>query len=327
MNANVSGLPHLAQDLEDALDADAGPRLSRQEVPRDLLVRTNILPLVRMTLEEWSLILMLWVAMAVAPRWVYLVLLLPLAGRFHALGVLLHDATHMPLRRKTLGVRFVETLCGYPVATTLNAMRYHHLRHHRDSGMDTDPYDKAGAQGPLWWALNILRGLVLVPFWTARALVGVFAYLIPAWRNVYAHVFLQDRTHCDLRREREVIDCTRADYGQLVFQLAIVALAVAYPGAVLWGYLVPVSVAGLLAARRVLIEHTYERAVDRRIETTMAVTNDNHLGWLGALALAPRNIGCHIVHHLHPQVTLTELPRLREWYLRAHPGLYPPPRR
>ena len=319
--------PHLAQDLEDALDAGASPHLSRRDVPRELLARATVPPLVRMAVEEWSFILLLWALMAVAPGWAYWVLLLPLAGRFHALGVILHDATHMPLRRKTPGIRIVEALCGYPIATTLNAMRYHHLRHHRDSGMETDPYYKAGAQGPLWWTLNVLRGLILVPFWTVRALAGACAYLIPAWRNVYARVFLQDRTQADLRHHREVIDCARAEYGQLAFQAALAALAVAYPGAVLWGYAVPVSVAGLLAARRVLIEHTYERVSDRRIETTLVVTNDNYLGWLGTLALAPRNIGYHIVHHIHPQVALTALPRLRAWYLREHPELYPPARR
>jgi fatty acid desaturase len=92
---------------------------------------------------------------------------------------------------------------------------------------------------------------------------------------------------------------------------------------VLWGYVVPVSIAGLLAARRVLIEHTYERTSDRRVETIIATTNDNHLGLLGALGLAPRNIGYHIVHHIHPQVRLEALPKLREWYVRAHPTSYP----
>lgn len=325
--ATAESLPHLAQDLEDALDAAAGPQLSRRDVPRELLPRATVRSLLRMTAEEWSLILLLWTAMALAPRWAYPLLLLPLAGRFHALGVLLHDATHMPLRRKTAGIRCVEALCGYPIATTLNAMRYHHLRHHRDSGMETDPYYKDGEHGALWWTFNTLRGLILVPFWTVRAAVGAVAYFIPAWRNVYARVFLQDRTRPDLRHHREVIDCARADYGQLAFQAVVAAVAFAYPGAVLWGYAVPVSVAGLFAARRVLIEHTYERVADRRIETTMAVTNDNYLGWLGALALAPRNIGYHVVHHIHPQVELKALPRLREWYRRAHPELYPPPRR
>jgi len=226
MNAD---LPHLAQDLEDALDAGSGPHLSRRDVPRELLVRATVPALVRMTLEEWGLLLLLWTAMAIGPAWLYWLLLLPLAGRFHALGVILHDATHMPLRRKTPGIRFVEALCGYPIATTLNAMRYHHLRHHRDSGMETDPYYKTGEQGFLWWTLNTLRGLVLVPFWTVRAFVGAGAYFLPSWRNVYAHVFLQDRTRGDLRRQREVIDCARADYGQVAFQLAVLALAARIP--------------------------------------------------------------------------------------------------
>ena len=119
-----------------------------------------------MALEEWAMIAAAWVVMAAAPWWLYPVVALVVAGRLHALGVVLHDATHMPLRRKTAAVRVVEVLCGYPIASTLNAMRYHHLRHHRDSGMHTDPYYKAGRQNALWQTLNILRGLALPPFWS-----------------------------------------------------------------------------------------------------------------------------------------------------------------
>jgi hypothetical protein len=85
--------------------------------------------------------------------------------------------------------------------------------------------------------------------------------------------------------------------------------------------------AGLLAARRLLIEHDYQRVTDRGIETIIGTTNDNHLGLLGAAVLAPRNIGYHIVHHIHPQVRLGALPRLRDWYARTHPEVYPPARR
>jgi hypothetical protein len=38
-------LPHLAQDLEDALDAATSPHLSRRDVPRELLVRAAVGPL------------------------------------------------------------------------------------------------------------------------------------------------------------------------------------------------------------------------------------------------------------------------------------------
>jgi fatty acid desaturase len=318
---------HLARDLERALDAAAVPHLSRRAVPRELLEPAHESQLLRMALEEWGMIVAAWVVMAAAPWWLYPLGALVVAGRLHALGVVLHDATHMPLRRKTAGVRAVEVLCGYPIASTLNAMRYHHLRHHRDSGMHTDPYFKAGPQNAAWRARNILRGLALPPFWSVRAIVGAMAAVAPALRNSYARVFLQDRTADDLCESPEVIECARAEWGQLVFQALVVALAVQFPSAVLWGYLVPVSIAGLLAARRVLIEHTYERVADRQIETIISTTNDNHLGLLGALGLAPRNIGYHIVHHIHPQVRLGALPRLRAWYARQHPEVYPPPRR
>jgi fatty acid desaturase len=318
---------HLAHDLEQALDAASVRHISRSDVPRELLEPAREAELLRMALEEWGLIAAAWVVMAAAPWWCYPAAAVAVAGRLHALGVVLHDATHMPLRKKTAGIRAVEALCGYPIASTLNAMRYHHLRHHRDSGMHTDPYFKEGDHGAGWRTLNILRGLALPPFWTIRAIVGAMAAAVPQLRNVYAHVFLQDRTTDDLRQSREVIECARAEWGQVVFQALVAALAVAVPSAVLWGYIVPVSLAGLLAARRVLIEHTYERVADRQIETIIGTTNDNHLGLIGTLGLAPRNIGYHIVHHIHPQVRLGALPRLRDWYAKQHPGIYPPARR
>jgi fatty acid desaturase len=315
-------MTHLAHDLERALDAAPATRLSRRDVPADLLQPATAAGLLRLTAEEWALIVSLWAVAALAPVWTYPAAALLLAGRFHALGVILHDATHMPLRRKTMAIRAVEALCGYPIATTLNAMRYHHLRHHRDSGMHTDPYFKEGRQSALWWTLNTLRGVALPPFWTIRAVVGAAASIMPSLRNVYAHVFLQDRSTDDLRESPELIECARAEWGQLAFQAGVVALAIAFPGPVWWGYVVPVSIAGLLAARRVLIEHTHERVADRRIETIIATTNDNHLGLAGTLGLAPRNIGYHVVHHIHPQARLEALPKLRAWYATTHPDVY-----
>jgi fatty acid desaturase len=303
--------------------------LTRSAVPRDLLRPGTLRGLLGMALEEWAVIAVSWLALALAPRtvqpWIYPALCLVLAGRFHALGVLLHDAAHLPLRRKSLAALAVEAFCGYPVASTIEAMRYHHLRHHRDSGTETDPYFKTGPQTALWWTLNVARGALLVPFWTVRAVVGALSLVVPSLRNVYGHVFLQDRTPSDLSRSTEVATCARADIGQLACQAAVVIALLLWPRPVTLGYVLPVTIAGLLSARRLLLEHTYERASDRRIETIIATTRDNHVDWLGRLLLAPRNVGCHIVHHIHPQVGLRQLPRLREWYREHHAELFPAP--
>jgi len=79
--------------------------------------------------------------------------------------------------------------------------------------MATDPYYKAGRQHRVWWVLNVARGLLLVPFWSLRAIVGVVAYRLRPLREVYARVFLQDRSGAPRRDAPDVIGCARAETG------------------------------------------------------------------------------------------------------------------
>lgn len=320
--------PQIVNDLVESLDAAlaAAPItvVRRSEVPAHLLGRPTVARLLRFALEEWLMLGALWSLMYLGPQWSYPVLALLVAGRLHALGVILHDVAHMPLRSKGLAVRALEVLAGYPIATTIDAMRYHHLRHHRDNGMATDPYFKAGAEERLGLRFLLwIRGIVLLPFWTIRTLVGLLATIFPAIRPGYGQIFLQDRSGENLRDSKEVLRCAQEDIGQLVFQLGVIALLIQFPVAVFYGYVIPVIITGLLSSNRVLAEHIYHPATDRRTETQFIITRDHNLGLIGRLFLAPRNIGFHIVHHLHPQVALEHLPALRTWYIQRYPDLYP----
>lgn len=319
-------MEHLAQDLERALDAEPPAPLSRARVPRELLRGPDLDDLLGLALRDWAVIGACWLAMAALPVWAWPLPMLGVASRLHAFGVILHDVAHQPLRGKPWRVRALEALCGWPLATTLNAMRYHHLRHHRDNGMPSDPYFKAGVEeSRALYALQTLRGLLLLPFWTVRTGVGLVAWRWPAARNAYGRIFLQDRSGEDLTDSAEVIACGRAEAGQLAFQLGVLALLSWAPVPVIAGYLLPGTLAGVLAARRLLVEHRYERAPDRRVETILATTRDHGLSPWVAWLLAPHHIGYHVVHHVHPQVGLRHLPALRDWYLANTPG-YPEPR-
>ena len=319
---------HLVGDLDRALEvADASaPALARSAVPRELLGKATIPRLIRYALSDWAVIALCWLAITRTPYWLYPFWAIVIAGRFHAFGVILHDATHMPLRGKTIGVRLVEVLAGFPIATTLNAMRYHHLRHHRDSGMASDPYFKPTVRGrPIIFVLVWLRHLLLVPFWTIRGPYGLLAVVFPKMRTGYARAFLQDRSGNDLTNDPEVIACAKAELGQVAAHAGLFTFTWFFPLTALYFYFIPVALSGLFAGYRVLREHNYLPASDRTMRTILATTTDHNLGHVGRLFFAPRNIGYHIVHHLHPQVALENLPRLRAYYIARHGDVYPAP--
>jgi fatty acid desaturase len=298
----------------------------RARVPRELLVRPGVPELLRQALAEWAVIAACQVGMVLVPLATPLLVVL-IAGRMHAFGVILHDAVHLPMRHKSPGLRLLECLAGYSIASTWNAMRYHHLRHHHHEGTQQDAYHRP-PPGP-WWraALLWLPLIFIVPGWTVRGLVGLLAWAVPSLRNFYGRAFLMDRSGEDLTHSEEVLACARAELGQVLFQLAVLALAWRWPTAVGLGYVLPLMMASALCGYRLLAEHTPLRGQGRTLQAILTSTADHGQGWLGRLLLAPRNVGCHIVHHLHPQVAASHLPRLRAWYLQHYPEHYPRPRR
>jgi fatty acid desaturase len=284
-------------------------------IPRELLQPAEPRRLAFRAIEDWAIYAAICGLALVASPWLYPLWLLLLAGRLHALGVVLHDVVHMPRRAKTPSVRLIELLAGYPIGSTVEAMRYHHLRHHRDLGLSADPYLKrwVGRSRLRFWIMS-LRYFLLAPLWIVRGVLGVFATYIPALRNIYGRLFLQDHSGEDLTTSSEVLECAREDRWQTVFYLGIVGLTLLFPRAMLRCYLAPLVVAGYLAGYRLLMEHVQEANADRSAEATIRSTRNHHLGWGGALLFAPHNVGYHLVHHLHPQAALENLPGLQRWY-------------
>lgn len=291
---------------------------ARPEVPASPLVRAEMPRLLRYAAGDWLVIVGTWFTLWHGPAWLYPLGLLVIAGRLHALGVVLHDACHMGHRAHTGWLWLLQLAAGYPIASTMQAMRYHHLRHHRSSGMAEDPYFKAGVSTDATLRmLYRLRGLLLVPVWIARGYVGTAALVVPALRAPYARFFLQDRSGADVAASAEVRACMREEPKQALFFTAVFVAAWYFPMAVGLGYLVPLVLAGVFNVNRVIIEHIHVRCVDRRPATVIATTVTHDWGRLGRAFLFPRNIGFHVVHHLYPQAALQCLPALHRWHL-AH---------
>ena len=212
-------------------------------------------------------------------------------------------------------MRIIEFLTGYPSGTSANAMKYHHSRHHQNTCMDVDPYFKKSVSSKTWVkTFYALRTCILIPFWHLRPLLGILAYYVPRLRTAYARVFLQDKSeNTDFENSKEVISCCFEDHFQLVYTLSLAY--VLYSTHLIAFYLISVALTGLAAGRRLIKEHQHELVHSRDVQTVLQTTNDHGLRGLGRFFLAPRNIGYHKVHHLHPQVAWYNLPKLRKWYM------------
>jgi fatty acid desaturase len=313
----------LTEDLAAALERErSSPRLSRSTVPAALLVPPSVPRLLRLTLEEWAWICGALAGMWLGPGWLYPLWALLIAGRLHALAVVLHDLCHLPLRRRTWRHLAIEALAGFPVGITLDAMRAHHLRHHRDNALPEDPYYWPLGGHPRRWVAMWVAMLLLPAFWTSRAVVGALALLFPALRTGYGRVYLGNFRGESLREDRETRTCALAELRQLAAQGLVAAATLAWPEVMLYSYFVPLLVTATVNGQRFLTEHTYLPARDRRPESIVATTRNAGTSWLHRWLLAPRNIGFHVVHHLHPQVSLEHLPRLQGWYAHAWPELF-----
>ena len=288
---------------------------TRPEAPVALLVRAEVPRLLRYAAGDWLTIVATWLVLWAGPAWLYPLGALIIAGRLHALGVVLHDACHMSRRTDTTWLWLLQLVAGYPLGTTMEAMRYHHLRHHRSSGMAEDPYFKEGASTDATLRLLLrLRGLLLVPVWIVRGYFGSAALVFPVWRPAYARFFLQDRSGADVAASAEVIACLREEPKQAAYFTVVFVALWHFPTAVGLYYLVPLVVAGALNVNRVIVEHLHVRCTDRRPATVVATTVTHDRGPLGKLFLFPHNIGFHVVHHLYPYAALQSLPALHLWH-------------
>lgn len=266
--------------------------------------------LLRWAALDWLVILSTWLAMAH-----FDVMIVNIAGiaivaiRLQALGAILHDACHSRIRSR--GWLLVEAVAGWPIGSTIAAMRYHHLRHHRHSGTALDPYrNKWIARGPIWRCILVLRGALLPCWWTLRAVVALMTWFWPRLKGFYARAFLQDRADDDFAASTEVRNCLIADLWQLGAQLTLFTGAFLLQLPVIEFYLIPWILAGIINARRVIYEHSFEPASDSRRATVYAATNDHECGIVFSWLLYPHNLGFHRAHHLYPTAAFVHLPRL-----------------
>ena len=254
------------------------------------------------TAEEWAAIAVAIVLCAY--YWhpvLYVIAVVVIGARQHALLVLGHDASHYRyLRTRRQNDLFGNLFLMWPTFASVEGFRKFHGTHHQFTNLPKDGnrqlWHTHNAQGefePEWVFPKTRAGLALMVLrraafltgisWVIRGLIGPSFIPQPHWMRA----------------------------ARLAFHVSVVG-ALTYFGAwagFVWYWLVPFCTWHIAAQYiRLICEHSAVEAD----EDEYSVTRTTLPTWLEAIFILPRNIGFHIEHHWYPSVPFYRLPELHQ---------------
>lgn len=230
---------------------------------------------------------------------VYIAAVLVIAGRMHALAVLVHEAAHFRfLRNRQISEWIMDVFAAWPVGANVEGYRQNHLAHHQHTNTDDDPD----------WVIKLGMAAFTFPQKMrelALRLLG-YAVAVSSIRDI-AHLLPRIRKHAPTRSAYRLL--------RLGFYVAVAAIVTAlgiWKGFVLY-WLAPYFTAFFLFLYvRSVAEHFGSMDYDDELGSTRTVTPYLWERWF----FAPHNVNYHLEHHLYPSVPFYNLPRLQAALLR-----------
>jgi fatty acid desaturase len=231
----------------------------------------------------------------------YVLAVLVIGSRQHALLILGHDASHF----RTLNVRwqndlFANLFMMWPTFASVEGFRKFHGTHHQYTNLPNDgnrhiwyTHEAAGDLAPDWQFPKTQMGLVWILlrraafitglFWIVRGLVGATLIPSPGWMRA-------------------------ARFGFYAGSAAALTYFGAWYAFLLY-WIVPFSTWHIAAQYiRLICEHS---AVVSE-EEEYSITRTTIPTWLESIFILPCNVGYHLEHHWYPSVPFYRLPELHQ---------------
>jgi fatty acid desaturase len=237
----------------------------------------------------------------------YLLAGLVISTRQHALGVIMHDATHYRLFTNRIANEIISDLfCAFPNGLATSLYRRQHLAHHRFTNSEKDPYWVDMTADPDWhWPKTKSEALKLF----AGDLLGLnllkWGKIISNW-SPWPRLFKFNSPQDSITQRERILF--------LAFWLSL-SIFLAQTNNwlnffLLW--IVPqftflnVFVRMRSISEHLALEDEHELNQSRHVEGTL----------LERLTISPLNINIHIAHHMFPSVPQYNLPKLHQVLLQ-----------
>jgi fatty acid desaturase len=237
----------------------------------------------------------------------YVLAMLVIVSRQHALGIIMHDGTHYRLLENRFWNNVVSDLfCAFPILMITNRYRHYHLLHHKNLNGEADPYWSFFRDRKDWhWPK------------TPRAALSVFLRdLLGLTAKVETNMILRwgpFTNHFSTRKEPPPLS-VRERISFYVFAGLLMA------GLWRWNVWLELLVLWIVPLLFLMMPLTRIRTVAEHIGIP-GRTRDNatrHVdgSWLERVFISPCNINFHVAHHMFAGVPLYNLPRLHRRLLQ-----------
>jgi fatty acid desaturase len=286
--------------LAATLDDDAGAGARSPASPAEIRALSRLRPLrtIAQIALEWALLLAsIWACHRFFSWPLYLLTVIWVGARQHAITVLMHEATHYRLSPdKRVNDLVGNVTTAWPLFLDVASFRDKHFAHHRKVNLPEDP-DWVSAQGLFEYKVPKRPWEMALIF--LGTLLGFGAY-----RQIQALFFYGGAPSRPGRLPLAQIGFHAAVFTALALSRAL-PLYLAY-------WVVP-----LLTWMRwaVYLRFLSEHELDARGDV-VAMTNTVLPSIVGRLFIGPNNIHYHIEHHLHPSVPFYNLPSLHRILMR-----------
>lgn len=266
---------------------------------------------------QWGVVLLAGGLALWSGHWAaYLLAVVVIGSRQHAMAILMHDASHYRLLKNRLANDLVSDLfLAFPVGVSTSLYRKRHLEHHRHTNTDQDPDWHEMHQDEDWcWPKLRWESAKLFAF----DLLGLNApktlKIISNW-SPWPKLFTVSAPDGNLNlRER----------------LCLITLIVGTAASLFWsGLWIPFVILWIVPSLTVLGAIFRIRSIAEHLETEntceLNASRTVNPTWFERLLIAPCNVNYHLEHHLFPSVPFYNLPALHrclladeQYQARAH---------
>jgi len=231
----------------------------------------------------------------------YLITILIIGARMHAMAILMHDATHYRFLKNRKWNDWISNFgTMYFIFSSIEVYRKNHLKHHRHLNTDDDPD----------WFFKLGRKDFTFPKSKTEFLLTVFGYFTLV-RGILDAIWFLKRFAPAEQANSEKKAGGNSKLPRIVFYLALITLLSVFglwkAFAIYW--VIPyLSTFFMFQYIRSVSEHFGELEYDHLLTATRTMK----VSPIEQFFFAPHNVGYHLEHHLYPGVPYYNLPKLHD---------------